>query len=55
MKTPPTPNTSGSPGPRRPEPTRQEILDIASALEARRRARLVRLSPAGRLRKWGSF
>ncbi len=55
MKTPPTPNTTGTPGPRRPEPTRQEILDIAAILQSRQRARLVRLSPAGRLRKWGSF
>ena len=55
MKRPLPPNTTGSPGPRRPEPTRQEVLDIAAALQAHQRARLARLTPAGRLRKWGSF
>jgi hypothetical protein len=53
MKRPPPPNTTGCPGPRRPEPTLQEVLDIASRLQARQRARLDRLSSAGRLRKWG--
>ena len=55
MKKPLPPNTTGSPGPRRPEPTRQEVLDIAAVLQGRQRARLARLTPAGRLRKWGSF
>ena len=53
MKRPPTPNTTGTPGPRRPEPTWQDVLAIASSLQARGRAQLSRLSSAGRLRKWG--
>ena len=49
--TPPAPDTNGPRndfGPR-------EVAAIAAALQARQRARLGRLSPAGRLRKWGSF
>ena len=54
MKRPPHPNTTGSPGPRRPEPTLQQVLDDADRLDAQKRARLSRLSSAGRLRKWGT-
>ena len=54
LKKAPPPNTTGSPGPRRPEPTVQEVLDIASLLQARQRAQLSRLSSAQRLRKWGN-
>ena len=46
---PPAPETAGPRndfGPR-------EVLAIAAALQAHQRARLARLSPAGRLRKWG--
>ena len=53
MKQAPPPNTTGSPGPRRPEPTWQEVLAIAADLQARDRAQLSRLSRAGRLRRWG--
>ena len=47
---PPSPETAGPRndfGPR-------EVAAIAAALQARERARLTRLSAAGRLRKWGS-
>ena len=47
---PPAPETAGPRndfGPR-------EVAAIAAALQARERARLTRLSAAGRLRKWGS-
>ncbi len=54
MKRPETPNTTGSPGPRRPDITPAEFAAIASALQAKQRSRLTRLSSAGRLRKWGS-
>lgn len=57
MKHAPKPNVE-TPGPRRPDPMPREvreILDIAAALQARDRARLSRLSPAGRFRKWGAF
>lgn len=53
MKRPTAPNTTGSPGPRRPEPTWQDILALADTLQARNRARLSQLSSAGRLRRWG--
>lgn len=53
MKQPLPPNTTGSPGPRRPELTVQQVLDTASQLEARQRDRLSRRSGAYRLRKWG--
>ena len=46
---PPAPETAGPRndfGPR-------EALAIAAALQARQRAQLARLSPAGRFRKWG--
>ncbi len=51
--------TVETPGPRRPEPTwqeilaMQEVLAIADDLLARDRAQLSRLSSAGRLRRWG--
>lgn len=52
---PTPPCTTGTPGPRRPLPREvRDILDIAAALQARDRARLSRLSSAGRLRKWGT-
>ena len=54
LKRPTPPNTTGSPGPRRPDPTLQEVLDIACRLEARKRNNLSRLSSAHRLRKWGT-
>ena len=53
MKQAPPPNTTGSPGPRRPDPTWQEVLATANDLLARDRAQLSRLSSAGRLRRWG--
>ena len=53
MKRPPMPSTTGSPGPRRPEPTWQEVLAIADTIQARDRAQLSRLSRAERLRRWG--
>lgn len=53
MKHAPKPSVE-TPGPRRPDPTPREILDIAAALQARDRARLSHLSPAGRFRKWGT-
>lgn len=54
MKRPVAPNTTGSPGPRRPDPTVQDVLDIASLLQARQRTRLSRLSCRQRLRRWGA-
>ena len=53
---PPAPETAGPRndfGPR-PDFGPCEALAIAAALQARERARLTRLSPAGRLRKWGA-
>ena len=50
---PKEPNTTGTPGPRHDFGPR-EVLAIAAALQARDRARLSRLTPAGRLRKWGT-
>ena len=57
MKRPPAPAPETA-GPRndfgpRPDFGPREALDIAAALQARQRARLARLTPAGRLRKWG--
>lgn len=51
MKRPPPPAVE-TPGPRNDFGPR-EVLAIADALQARQRARLSRLSSAGRLRKWG--
>ena len=51
---PTPPNTTGTPGPRNDYGPR-EVLAIAAALQARDRARLARLSAAGRLRKWGTI
>lgn len=47
-----------SPGPRRPAPPSRDfgpadVLAVADMLAARQRARLSRLTSAGRLRKWG--
>ncbi len=44
----------GTPGPRNDFGPR-EVLAIAAALQARDRARLTRLTAAGRLRKWGNL
>ncbi len=59
MKHAPKPDTTGTPGPRNDFGPReiqdiQEVLAIAAALQARDRARLSRLTAAGRLRKWGT-
>ena len=47
---PPVPETAGP----RNDYGPREALAIAAALQARERARWTRLSPAGRLRKWGA-
>lgn len=54
MKRPNAPNVTGSPGPRRPELTVQDVLDIASLLQTRQRSRTGRLSPRQRMRRWGT-
>lgn len=51
MKRPPAP-TPETAGPRNDFGPR-EALAIAATLQARQRSRLARLSPVGRLRKWG--
>ena len=51
MKRPPAPAPETA-GPRNDFGPR-EVLAIAAALQARQRAQLARLSPAGRFRKWG--
>ena len=57
MKRPPAPAPETA-GPRndfgpRPDFGPREVLAIAAALQARQRAQLARLTPAGRFRKWG--
>ena len=49
----PAPPAIDTSGPRRPDITPTDVLAIASALQARRRAQLGRLSPGGRFRRWG--
>jgi len=53
MKRPDTPPAPETAGPRNDFGPR-EVLTIAAALQAQHRAKLCRLSPAGRLRKWGN-
>lgn len=48
--TPPAPETAGP----RNDYGPREVIELAALLQARERARLSRLTSAGRLRKWGS-
>lgn len=52
MQKPPPPPHPSTTGPRNDFGPR-EVLEIAARLQARQRARLTRLSPMGRLRRWG--
>ena len=47
---PPAPETAGP----RNDYGPREVLELAALIEARQRARLSRLTSAGRLRRWGS-